>query len=400
MTENNTCFVIMPYGVKEDIDGNKIDFDGIYKNLIKKACEQVEALKVLRCDDIQKPGFIHERMIEHILEDRVAIVDTSTLNANVFYELGVRHALRQSVTVLVHRQGTSWPFNIAGLSSIEYGESPAELRAARKTLCAYVKNALDDPDNVDSLVHVTIPNLRVERGPDRVPKRITRFGTDEYPLVAQAQKRIGFVTGDYEAINIADVWVTSENTDMQMASYYDKSTSATVRYLGARKHPVTGRVAEDTIADELASLMGDEKNVAPGTVVVTGAGALESNNVKWIFHAASVIGQPREGYKPIERIDRCVRNALKTADSTAVQSDPPRSILMPLFGTGPAGGDLETHVTKFIAAAVAYLENHPDSNTETVYFYVWSDVDLETCHRVAQECDSLGPQSTGDGAGG
>jgi hypothetical protein len=53
----------------------------------------------------------------------VAIVDTSTLNANVFFELGVRHALKKSLAVLIRGEGTTSPFNNAGMSSIEYGAS-------------------------------------------------------------------------------------------------------------------------------------------------------------------------------------------------------------------------------------------------------------------------------------
>ena len=97
----NTCFVIMPYGKKKDIDGKEIDFDEIYEYVIERAVDSLEGFGCLRCDDIEQPGWIHERMLRHILEDRVAIVDTSTLNANVFYELGVRHALRRSATVLI-----------------------------------------------------------------------------------------------------------------------------------------------------------------------------------------------------------------------------------------------------------------------------------------------------------
>ena len=87
---NNLCFVIMPYGEKKDIDGKEIDFDKIYESMIKGAVASLDGLICQRCDDIEKPGWIHERMLRHIFEDRVAIVDTSTLNANVFYELGVR----------------------------------------------------------------------------------------------------------------------------------------------------------------------------------------------------------------------------------------------------------------------------------------------------------------------
>jgi len=49
-----------------------------------------------------------------------AFVDITTLNANVFYELGARHALKDSVTVLICRGDVEPPFNIEGLRVIPY----------------------------------------------------------------------------------------------------------------------------------------------------------------------------------------------------------------------------------------------------------------------------------------
>jgi hypothetical protein len=103
---------------------------------------------------ILKSRVDHERMLSHICEDRVAIVDTSTLNANVFYELGVRHALKRSATILIHKKGTSRLFNIAGLSSIEYSTNSEGSRRSekRRSLAIYITNALKDSAGTDSLV--------------------------------------------------------------------------------------------------------------------------------------------------------------------------------------------------------------------------------------------------------
>ncbi len=387
---SDTCFVIMPYGRKKDVDGNEVDFDEIYKYIIEKAIEKIPGLQCQRCDDIALPGWIHERMIRHIFEDRVAIVDTSTLNANVFYELGVRHALKRCVTVLIHRKGTTWPFNIAGMSSIEYTTNPSGVEDAKEKISTFVNNALKDPKNVDSLVYSVLPELEVEVGPAPKPKRLSKVETVEYSLVKCPQKRIGLVTGDREELTIGDIWVNSENSEMQMDRFYGTTTSANIRYLGAKKQPTTGRVVEDTIADELARKMGAEKQVDPATVIPTSAGELQSNNVKWIFHVAAVVGEPREGYRPIERIERCVTNALKKADSKEFREEHLSSIIFPIFGTGPAGGSVEEHAERCFTAAIDYLESNPTTSMERVYFYVWSDQELEICEEVLGSIEKLG----------
>ncbi|MCI0625577.1 MAG: macro domain-containing protein [Acidobacteria bacterium] len=389
---SNTCFVIMPYGKKKDIDGKEIDFDEIYERVIKDAVESLDGFECQRCDDIEQPGWVHERMLRHICEDLVAIVDTSTLNANVFYELGVRHALRRSVTVLIHREGTSWPFNIAGLSSIEYSTNPKGVKEAKNKICRFILNALKDPKNTDSLVYHAVPDLRVERGPVSAPKPLSKVELFKFPLAQNPGKSIALITGDREYIIVADVWVNSENTDMQMDRFYEKSTSATIRYLGAQKHPISGRVQEDTIGDELARQMGEEKQVDPATVIPTKAGALQKNNVKWIFHAASVEGEPREGYHPVKRIERCVTNALRRADSKEFLDDQLKSILFPIFGTGPGGGDFREHAELCINAAVDYLESNPGSSIETAYFYAWSDVALQICRGIVERHPRLKSQ--------
>jgi O-acetyl-ADP-ribose deacetylase (regulator of RNase III) len=388
---NNNCFVIMPYGEKGDVDGNKINFDDIYKYIIEKAVARLEGFECVRCDNIDEPGWVHKRMVQHIFEDRVAIVDTSTLNANVFYELGVRHALKRGVTVLIQRKGTTWPFNIAGLNSISYTTDLGGADKAITDIAAFITNALRKPAHVDSLVYEVLPNLRVDPGP-REP--ITKMQVFEAPLVTRPGKRLGLVTGDHGNIRVGDVWVNSENTEMQMDRFYGTSTSATIRYLGAKKDPETERVVEDLIANELARIVHSGNGVDPAAVIVTGPGDLRhTNNVKWVFHVASVVGQPREGYQPIARIERCVTNALRRADDERFREDKLRSVLFPIFGTGPSGGDVETHAERCFAAAVDYLESRTDSSIEAAYFYVWSEPDLEACRRAVLNHPGLGPLS-------
>lgn len=392
---NNKCFVIMPYGEKDDAQGGKINFDAVYKFIIQEAVARVAGLECVRCDDVEKPGWVHRRMVQHIFEDRVAIVDTSTLNPNVFYELGVRHALRQHVTVLIQRKGTVSPFNIEGLNTITYTDNLVGADKASKDIATFISNALREPVENDSLVHEVIPNLRVEAGPPGRGRPITKLQVFEAPLATRPGKRLGLVTGDREDIKIGDVWVNSENTEMQMDRFYGTSTSATIRYLGAKRHPVSKRVVEDIIADELARKMLGEKGVDPTTVIHTGAGELRrTNNVKWVFHVASVAGQPRMGYRPVEGIERCVTSALKHADEEAeFLEDKPKTMLFPIFGTGPSGGDVETHAELCLNAAIDYLESHPDSSIEAAYFYVWSEPDLEACRRVVANHPGLGPLS-------
>jgi O-acetyl-ADP-ribose deacetylase (regulator of RNase III) len=184
-----------------------------------------------------------------------------------------------------------------------------------------------------------------------------------------------------------DIWVNSENTNMQMSRHFDRSISSVIRYLGAKKD-AKGHVIEDTIANELTKITGDHAHVPSGQVMVTGAGDLErTHKTKRVFHAASVIGQLGEGYKPIADMDigDCITNALEMANSDDFQAIELRSILFPLMGTGTGRGNLEEKARELIEAAICYLEANPTCRIESIYFLTWSDKELAVCQRILQE---------------
>ena len=158
----NTCFVIIPFGTKQDLGNQQvIDFDEVYEYIIKEVTEKLD-LAVIKCDEIQGAGWIHRDMLEHIYRDDVAIVDITTLNPNVFYELGVRHALRRSVTVLMKQKDTAIPFDIRGMRILNYDTTLRGSAAARKQLEEFISNGLAQQHN-DSLVYDIFPDLQVSR---------------------------------------------------------------------------------------------------------------------------------------------------------------------------------------------------------------------------------------------
>ena len=110
----------MPFGKKQDNGGLFIDFDSVYFDLIFPAIEET-GLKSIRADEEKVGGIIHKPMFERLILCEYAVVDLTTANPNVFYELGVRHAVRPYSTVLLYAEGTKQlPFDIASLRAIPY----------------------------------------------------------------------------------------------------------------------------------------------------------------------------------------------------------------------------------------------------------------------------------------
>src|SRR3954468_13059736 len=132
------CFVLMPFGQKPSAGGGTTDFDAVYKDLIAPAIDQA-GLEPLRADEEMTGGVIHKPMFERLILCEYAVADLTTANANVFYELGVRHSVRPWSTILLFAEGgTQLPFDVAPLRAIPYhlgaDGKPADAGAVMPTI--------------------------------------------------------------------------------------------------------------------------------------------------------------------------------------------------------------------------------------------------------------------------
>ena len=372
-----TCFVVMPFGEKKDFDGNDIDFDDVYRFFFKKAIEDL-GIECIRCDEIEEAGSIHEKMFEHIYHADIVVVDISTSNANVYYELGIRHALAKGVTILIRRKGTILPFNIQGLQIVEYDQARfASIEQAKARIHQMIRNGLLQRRN-DSPVHAVL-DLNIE--PEGNP--VDKTEIFEWRFKDNDNIAVGLVTGDIQNVTGIDVWVNPENTSMQMARPFENSISGIIRYLGAEKDAENGQIRTDTIAKALEGKMNGKTTVDPATVLVTTSGAMEgTHKVKRIFHAAANYGQVGQGYIPIDYVARCILNALKTSAEDAELTEG-RSILFPLMATRSRKGTvLEDRVKPLLNAAIDHLARNPDGTFRKVYFLTYTDKELDVCRDI------------------
>lgn len=138
------CFVLMPFGKKPDATGDVVDFDQVYQQIIKPAIENA-GLECLRADEEMTGGIIHKPMFERLILCEYAVADLTTANANVFYELGLRHAVRRASTVSIFADGERLPFDVGLLRAMPYklkGGLPANARADGEKLTELLKAAI------------------------------------------------------------------------------------------------------------------------------------------------------------------------------------------------------------------------------------------------------------------
>ena len=120
MAQLPLCFVLMPFGKKAAGGTQPIDFDAVYRDLIAPAVIGA-GMEPLRADEEDAGGIIHKPMFERLVLCEYAVADLTAANANVFYELGVRHAAKPRSTALLFAEGHGrLPFDVAQLRALPY----------------------------------------------------------------------------------------------------------------------------------------------------------------------------------------------------------------------------------------------------------------------------------------
>jgi tetratricopeptide (TPR) repeat protein len=146
MTNAPLCFILMPFGIKANSDGSMINFDRVYQDLIAPAVREAE-LEPIRADQEVTGGIIHKPMFERLILCPFAIADLTTANANVYYELGVRHAFKPFSTVQIIAEGSRLPFDVQMLRTLPYSlgadgvPDPAKARTTSSAITTFLKEA-------------------------------------------------------------------------------------------------------------------------------------------------------------------------------------------------------------------------------------------------------------------
>ncbi len=196
------AFVVMPFGKKKGFDGTVIDFNAIYQDLIRPALEEA-GFEPFRADEETTTGDILTDMFQELLLADLAICDLSIDNANVYYELGIRHAFRKRGVVHIQSGRAYMPFDIFNVRTIPYhttDDGVPDPEFLEKDIQAISRVCRDTWASDQEAIHSPVFNLLTGlEEPDRKTLRTplaTGFWREynewkERVTVAQRQKRIG-----------------------------------------------------------------------------------------------------------------------------------------------------------------------------------------------------------------
>jgi len=116
------CFMVMPFGVEA--------LNIVYEEVIKPVAENECGLNVERGDDIFGSNPIMQDILESINSSQIVIADLTGKNANVFYEVGICHALNKNVLLMAqsiedvpfdlrHRRVLIYEYSFRGAKRLE-----------------------------------------------------------------------------------------------------------------------------------------------------------------------------------------------------------------------------------------------------------------------------------------
>ena len=136
-TKKHSCFIIMPFGGW---------FDSYYKEIYVPAIEDA-GFVAKRADDLYRPGNIVNDIWRYTNEADIILADLTTKNSNVFYELGLAHAITKPA-ILITASMDDVPFDLRSLRVIEYDKnSPKWGESLQNKITLPLKETLENPEN-------------------------------------------------------------------------------------------------------------------------------------------------------------------------------------------------------------------------------------------------------------
>jgi len=159
-----SCFVSIPFGRKRDNDGHVLDFDFLYGTVIRPVVKDL-GMESFRLDEFSPSAILQKTLIKAIITSDLMIADITTLNPNVLYEIGIRHALKRRRTLLISAEARL-PWDLSYLQVIQYrwdssgyltDESASEFREKLKMAISQSQRGTI----IDSPIYEFFPDIEV-----------------------------------------------------------------------------------------------------------------------------------------------------------------------------------------------------------------------------------------------
>ncbi|MYK39913.1 MAG: hypothetical protein F4049_06810 [Gemmatimonadetes bacterium] len=180
MTDTNEkiCFVIAPIGEPES-DTRKRS-DQVLQHIIRPAVETC-GNKAVPADEIDEPGIITNQIIRHVVYDPLVIADLTGQNANVFYELAIRHAFRRPLVQIIDKV-KDIPFDLSAMRTIQVDhQNPDSVEEAKTKIREQIQSLAANPSSLENPISAALSD---GFGSNRLDEIMPR--AQDYPLSTEA----------------------------------------------------------------------------------------------------------------------------------------------------------------------------------------------------------------------
>lgn len=137
--KKKTCFFVTPIG-KIGSDERK-RADDILKHVLRDALN--EQFEIVRADEVDDPGTITGDIISRLYNSDLVVADLTGTNANVMYEIGIRHSFSRPIVHLC-QAGEILPFDLSDERTIFFDlKNLDDISEAKEKIVRASRRAID-----------------------------------------------------------------------------------------------------------------------------------------------------------------------------------------------------------------------------------------------------------------
>lgn len=248
------CFVISPIG--EDGSETRIQSDSVFEYIVKEALAPL-GYEIERADKISESGIITSQIIDRLVSSELVVADLSRHNANVFYELAIRHMVGKPFIHLID-SNERIPFDVAASRSIYYSLDLPGARRAQNELALQAQNIESSLQSNENPISIAIDLSSLNASPDPISTAIRQIESDisfirhellSYSATADLilmqrrleEEKLGDVLKDV-ASGMSGSW-TDDNVELLKFMWNQGRSAAQIaRTFGVSRNAVIGKI--------------------------------------------------------------------------------------------------------------------------------------------------------------
>jgi hypothetical protein len=229
--KQDTCFIIMPFGDW---------FDTYYESIYLPAIEAT-GLTPRRADNLYRPSAIINDIWALTNEAKLILADLSEKNANVFYELGMAHALAKPA-ILVTESMEDVPFDLRSLRVIVYEKNrPDWGEVLRETIQLAIEEVLASPLDAVLPTFIKVKESTTQPTVSKVEKEMISLRQDVDRLTRELR---------FASSSVSPSASMSPSVSYDLAAFQSLSDRARSRFVHiARRELALGRSRASVVRD-------------------------------------------------------------------------------------------------------------------------------------------------------